>query len=218
MLWDTNKTGKDIAGCKVFKNLGLQDKSMGIHCIKNLVELINERRETYGSGPETHHRHHLVVAVSDVLSSFYKKWNEEQEYQQVLEELLEELKNLPPYFWQTWGKEIYFPGVSLRGANLNNAKLGNANLSEANLSEANLSKAVLSGADLSRANISEANLSKADFSGADLSGAILSGSQNLTSEQILSARWDRGRPPPTLPDYLEDSVDVDDMLKIVDET
>ena len=243
MLWDTNKMGKDIAGCKVFQNLGLQDKDMGIHCTKNLIELIKAREATYGSGPDTPNRHRLVVAVSDVLSSFYEEWHEEQEYQQALTELLEQLKKLPPYFWQTEGKRISFPGVDLSEADLSGANLIEANLVEANLIGANLIGANLSWADLSKArfigaDLRGANLSEADLRGANLSGANLSGAdlteanlwtadlswadlsdaQNLTSEQILLAGWNRNRIPPTLPDYLNDSVDVHKMQEYVDET
>ncbi|MFN6519408.1 MAG: pentapeptide repeat-containing protein [Nostoc sp. CreGUA01] len=72
--------------------------------------------------------------------------------------------------------------------------LSRAKLSRANLSDANLSCANLSGADLSGANLSRANLSGADLSGANLSGADLSDDQNLTPEQVKSAKnWGKAK-------------------------
>ena len=120
-------------------------------------------------------------------------------------------------------------GASLNGAEIILAFVAEADFSEADLSEANLgmsigdrakfTASVLNGADLSRADFTEADLSGADLSGADLSGADLSGAdlsgadlsgatlnwadlrkaQNVTEEQIQSARDITGA---KLPDHL----------------
>jgi uncharacterized protein YjbI with pentapeptide repeats len=92
-----------------------------------------------------------------------------------------------------------FREANLFGANLSGANLRGANLSEADLSRANLRGADFHGADLSEANLIEADLSKADlgganlrgadFRGADLYGAMLFMAQNITEEQLHSARF-----------------------------
>jgi uncharacterized protein YjbI with pentapeptide repeats len=85
-------------------------------------------------------------------------------------------------------------GADLRGANFSRADLRGANLSRADLSKADLSGADLSGADLSgadliKANLSEADLHEANFSGAYLREANLLAAQNITEEQLNSAKF-----------------------------
>ncbi|MBD2605716.1 pentapeptide repeat-containing protein [Scytonema hofmannii FACHB-248] len=82
--------------------------------------------------------------------------------------------------------------ANLSYANLGFANLTSANLSDANLSGANLSYANLSGANLSLADLSLADLSLADLYFADLSGVNLSLAENLTPEQVKSAKnWEK---------------------------
>ncbi len=69
------------------------------------------------------------------------------------------------------------PGVNLSGANLRFVDLSHADLKDVNLSNA----------DLKFANLKDVNLSNADLRGADLRGA-----ENLTREQVKSAKnWDK---------------------------
>ncbi|WP_414518322.1 pentapeptide repeat-containing protein [Nostoc sp. PCC 9305] len=84
--------------------------------------------------------------------------------------------------------------ANLRSANLSDADLSGANLSSANLSAANLRGANLRGADLRGSYLSSANLSAANLSGADLRSAYLSDANNLTPEQVKSAKnWDKAK-------------------------
>lgn len=64
----------------------------------------------------------------------------------------------------------FLSGADLSNANLSHANLSHANLVEANLSNANLSHTNLTGANLTYANSIEANLQNADFVGANLLG------------------------------------------------
>ena len=111
------------------------------------------------------------------------------------------------------GKEMDLSGAILSVAILNGADFSGANLRRANISSANLTAAVLPGADLHGADGRGTNLSRADLSGADLSGAdlrsallydtdlqhadlssanlsstLIQRAQNLTVEQLGSAR------------------------------
>ncbi|MFE3250231.1 pentapeptide repeat-containing protein [Streptomyces sp. NPDC059209] len=96
--------------------------------------------------------------------------------------------------------------AALRGADLRDTDLSNAGLVRADLRRTFLDKAYLKGAilfgadlshallnrvDLSDANLSMANLTSTGLGGAKLSGADLSRSENLTREQVDSARVDR---------------------------
>ena len=64
----------------------------------------------------------------------------------------------------------FLSGADLSNANLSNANLSHANLVEANLNNANLSNTNLTGADLTYADLIEANVQNADFVGANLLG------------------------------------------------
>ena len=94
-------------------------------------------------------------------------------------------------------READFSGANLRGANLLGVYLSGANLRGANLLQTNLIGADLTGSDLSGANLTEADLVEADLSGANLRGANLRGTelngvQNMTIEQLQSARnWEQ---------------------------
>jgi hypothetical protein len=90
-------------------------------------------------------------------------------------------------------------------ANLQGALFRQANLQGAYLWQANLQEAFLYDANLQGANLREANLQRADLlytnlRGADLGGADLGGVENLTKEQVASARIDADT---KLPDYLQ---------------
>ena len=89
-------------------------------------------------------------------------------------------------------------GANLSFANLSGAKLLEAHLGGANLGFANLGGAKLDGADLNNAKLNgaklggatflKADLSKANLYKADLDDADLAGAQNITLEQLLSAK------------------------------
>lgn len=64
----------------------------------------------------------------------------------------------------------FLTGADLSNANLSNANLSNANLVEANLNNANLSNTNLTGVNLTHADLIEANLQNVDFVGANLLG------------------------------------------------
>lgn len=86
--------------------------------------------------------------------------------------------------------------IFLQSANLTRVNLTGASLMQADLRRALLCEADLSGANLCYAKLSSANLSKADLFGADLFGANLSRAdlslaENLTCEQIQSAKIDQ---------------------------
>ncbi|MGF1540291.1 MAG: pentapeptide repeat-containing protein [Pleurocapsa sp.] len=66
--------------------------------------------------------------------------------------------------------QAFLSGADLSNANLSNANLSNANLAEANLSNANLNNTNLTSANLAYADLIEANLQNADFVGANLLG------------------------------------------------
>lgn len=88
--------------------------------------------------------------------------------------------------------------ADLRAANLQKADLQRANLQKADLRAASLVEANLLGADLQGANLKAANLQQAklraadlkatNLQGANLQGADLRIAENLTLEQIKSAR------------------------------
>ena len=80
-------------------------------------------------------------------------------------------------------REATLPEATLHGATLRGVDLSKAILREATLTEADLSEATLTGADLT-----EATLTGADLTEATLTGTALSGVENLTEEQILSAK------------------------------
>ena len=85
-------------------------------------------------------------------------------------------------------------------ARLNGADLGGANLILARLNGADLGGANLRGAKLGAADLSAADLNGTDLSAADLNGTDLSESENLTAEQVRSAKnWRKA----ILPDYLQ---------------
>ena len=93
----------------------------------------------------------------------------------------------------------------LVGANLTEADLSDAYLIGADLSDAALNDAYLIGANLTDADLTDTNLFGADLSDAALTGANLfdaelSEAENLTAEQVLSAKnWHKAY----LPDYLQ---------------
>jgi uncharacterized protein YjbI with pentapeptide repeats/DNA-binding MarR family transcriptional regulator len=102
-------------------------------------------------------------------------------------------------------------GAYLTKANLERTNLEKANLFFANLEGAYLSKANLEGANLKKANLEGAYLSKANLEGANLEGANLKGAnlqranlvkvENLTDEQLHSARnWEHAL---NIPDHLD---------------
>jgi BTB/POZ domain-containing protein KCTD9 len=64
----------------------------------------------------------------------------------------------------------FLSGADLSNANLSNANLSHANLAEAKLNNANLNNTNLTGAELAYADLIEANLQNADFVGANLVG------------------------------------------------
>jgi BTB/POZ domain-containing protein KCTD9 len=117
----------------------------------------------------------------------------------------------------------YLSGADLSNANLTNANLSNANLVETKLNNANLSNSQLTGANFSYSSLIEANMQNVDFVGANLVGANFVrsnlaqayfgdvnfnecflddanlhktkffGVENLTVEQIKSAKnWSEG--------------------------
>ncbi len=82
-------------------------------------------------------------------------------------------------------------GEDLSGANLSGADLRNANLTRSILTRADLSRAILIGADLSGADLTYTDLTNANLRGADLSGADLSGADlinaNLRTANLAGA-------------------------------
>ena len=81
--------------------------------------------------------------------------------------------------------------------------LAHTHLAGVNLEWANLSGLSLFGANLRGANLCGANLFGANLFGADLTMALLIGAENLTAEQVQSAK---SCYKAILPDYLPDSV------------
>ena len=93
-------------------------------------------------------------------------------------------------------------GSNLSNANLEGAKLHYTYAQKAQFQDANLSKVDLSNADLKKADFSRAKLNGANFSNADMQNVNLQntdllqadfrGVQNLTIEQVKSAKnWDK---------------------------
>ena len=83
---------------------------------------------------------------------------------------------------------------------LNHTRLVGADLTGANLDDAYLTGADLTGAYLTGAYLNSADLTGADLTGANLTRARLDGAENLTAEQVLSAKnWHDA----ILPDYLQ---------------
>ena len=134
-------------------------------------------------------------------------------------------------------RQTQLVGANLYNADLVGAELYNANLAWAFLSEARLGWAILTGAilvgaelynaDLYNANLdgailTGANLDNADLYNANLDGANLdgahpgrghpgTGAENLTAEQVRSARnWRKA----TLPDYLNHLKDLPDSPRL----
>jgi DNA-binding PadR family transcriptional regulator len=102
-------------------------------------------------------------------------------------------------------REANLEGTNLMRANLMRANLTEAYLSKANLTLANLMKANLTGAYLSKADLGRANLSEANLAKANLQRANLNKVQDLTIEQLHSARnWQQAI---DIPDYLKDIED-----------
>ena len=99
---------------------------------------------------------------------------------------------------KTYLYDADFQGADLRDANLNRALLIGANLHRANLSGAVLNQAYLAQSDLSNANFTGAQLQKADLKDALLTDAVLANasiaeadlatSQDVTQQQLNSAR------------------------------
>lgn len=99
---------------------------------------------------------------------------------------------------KTYLYDADFQGADLRDANLNRALLIGANLHRANLSGAVLKQAYLAQSDLSNANFTGAQLQKADLKDALLTNAVLANariaeadlatSQDLTQQQLNSAK------------------------------
>ncbi|MEH2023057.1 nSTAND1 domain-containing NTPase [Nostoc sp.] len=117
------------------------------------------------------------------------------------------LSNANLYGADLMGANLYdtnFNSANLTATNLYGADLSYAKIRDANLSRANLSRANFTTADLSRANFTAANLSRADFTFANFSRAILvdanlgeadlSYAENLTPQQVKSAKnWDKAK-------------------------
>jgi uncharacterized protein YjbI with pentapeptide repeats len=80
------------------------------------------------------------------------------------------------------------------GINFNEAYLNETNLSKAKLMNSNFTKAYLNNTNFSNANLSNSNFNKAFFNNTNLNGANLKGAQNLTSEQVKSAKnWEKAK-------------------------
>jgi uncharacterized protein YjbI with pentapeptide repeats len=99
-------------------------------------------------------------------------------------------------------------GANLTEVNLQEAKLEGANLKKANLLGADLNNSNFLQADLQAANLQATNLQGANFrlanlQGSDLEGANLEQAQQLTPEQVKSAKnWDKAHYDPTFREKL----------------
>ena len=114
--------------------------------------------------------------------------------------------------------------ADLSDSRLSLAKLAKANFSVAKLVKTNLYRADLRGASFENANLSgasmeKANLHRANMLNANLSRALLKDAENLTKEQILSAKWgdyemdDKTEPsPPELPEELLRDLEIQEWL------
>ena len=185
MLWD-DKGG--IAGCKVLGYLGTQDKNMSIQCTEALLDIMSDRG-----------KRHLVTPVSGALSSFLRKWGNDGSYP--------DIRKLPKYFWETAGKEVYFPEVDLKGVDLSKARPRRRRpqkgrpRAEPTFSryqtheDASLMRSQISGrADIPReASLKGADLTDADLTDADLTGADLTGA-DLTDANLTDCQPHRRQP------------------------
>ena len=111
--------------------------------------------------------------------------------------------------------ELYF-GLNLSGSNLKNAQLDDLDLSSAPLSFAahgSLHHPLQARrTNLGRADLEGASMLRTDLSDVDFSGGGSNPARGLTLSQLLSARWDAGRPP-----ILHGVLDVETRLSLQEE-